>query len=151
MTNRCRSPGGDGTQVLADGFDDPQAMRMILLQVLTGRRSSEIRTCEFDCLSPAGGHVGNDVELTRFQYAQSKIDIAPDSILVDHEVTAVIEEQQTWLRGRFPGVEPHFLFTQRTGNRRQALPVRDLHLGAARVQQRRGDHRQQGPTVTTQP
>ncbi len=26
---------------------------MILLQVLTGRRASEIRTCEFDCLSPA--------------------------------------------------------------------------------------------------
>ena len=43
---------GDGTQVLADGFDDPQAMRMILLQILTGRRASEIRTCEFDCLSP---------------------------------------------------------------------------------------------------
>lgn len=36
---------GDGTQILADGFDDPQAMRMILLQVLTGRRASEIRTC----------------------------------------------------------------------------------------------------------
>jgi hypothetical protein len=28
---------GDGTQVLAGGFDDPQAMRMILLQILTGR------------------------------------------------------------------------------------------------------------------
>ena len=27
---------GDGTQILANGMDDPQAMRMILLQVLTG-------------------------------------------------------------------------------------------------------------------
>ena len=43
---------GDGTQMLAHGFDDPQAMRMILLQILTGRRASEIRTCAFDCLSP---------------------------------------------------------------------------------------------------
>lgn len=42
----------DGTEVLADGFGDPQAMRMILLQILTGRRASEIRTCRFACLSP---------------------------------------------------------------------------------------------------
>ena len=42
---------GDGQQVTANGFDDPQAMRMILLQILTGRRASEIRTCLFDCLS----------------------------------------------------------------------------------------------------
>ena len=26
---------------------------MILLQILTGRRASEIRTCDFDCLSAA--------------------------------------------------------------------------------------------------
>jgi hypothetical protein len=43
---------GDGHQISARGFDDPQAMRMILLQILTGRRASEIRTCLFDCLSP---------------------------------------------------------------------------------------------------
>jgi len=113
---------GDGKQVLVSGFDDPQAMRMILLQVLTGRRSSEIRTCEFDCLSPVPGHASDGVELTRFQYAQSKIDIAPDSILVDREVTAVIEEQQTWLREQLPGIEPHFLFTRRKGNRRGDKP-----------------------------
>ena len=92
---------GDGTQVLAPGFDDPQAMRMILLQVLTGRRASEIRTCEFDCLSPAPDRAvqtAADAEVVRFRYAQSKIDIAPDSILVDREVAAVIEEQQQWVR-----------------------------------------------------
>ena len=49
---QMRITRGDGTQVLAAGFDDPQAMRMILLQILTGRRASEIRTCAFDCLSP---------------------------------------------------------------------------------------------------
>ncbi len=44
---------GDGTTLTANGLDDPQAMRMILLQILTGRRASEIRTCDFDCLSAA--------------------------------------------------------------------------------------------------
>jgi hypothetical protein len=44
---------GDGTTITANGLDDPQAMRMILLQILTGRRASEIRTCDFDCLSAA--------------------------------------------------------------------------------------------------
>jgi integrase len=111
---------GDGTQIQARGFEDPQAMRMILLQILTGRRASEIRTCDFDCLSPAptstiqaaGEHVA------RFTYAQSKIDIAPDSILVDREVIAVIEEQQAWLRTHLPNLQhPRFLFSQRIGNR----------------------------------
>jgi integrase len=111
---------GDGTQVLTHGFDDPQAMRMILLQILTGRRASEIRTCDFDCLSPAPPSTvqaaGEHVE--RFTYAQSKIDIAPDSILVDREVIAVIEEQQAWLRTHLPGQpQPRFLFAQRIGNR----------------------------------
>jgi len=116
---------GDGTQVIAAGFDDPQAMRMILLQVLTGRRSSEIRTCAFDCVSPASGStidVAAGGEVARFQYAQSKIDAAPDTILVDREVTAVIEEQQRWIREQFPGITPRFLFMQRTGNRRGDKP-----------------------------
>lgn len=111
---------GDGTQVLADGFDDPQTMRMILLQVLTGRRASEIRTCEFDCLSsaPQGAVAAAEgEEVVRFRYAQSKIDVAPDTILVDREVAAVIEEQQQWVRECFPGREPQFLFVRRIGNR----------------------------------
>ncbi|MGI8305794.1 hypothetical protein [Saccharopolyspora hattusasensis] len=41
----------DGETVTATGMNDPQAMRMILLQILTARRSSEIRLCDFDCLS----------------------------------------------------------------------------------------------------
>jgi integrase len=114
---------GDGQQVQAAGLDDPQAMRMILLQILTGRRASEIRTCESDCLSPVPDTTttGGD-RLTRFRYAQSKIDNAPDSILVDHEVTTIIEEQQHWVRERFPGLTPRFLFIQRTSNRRGDKP-----------------------------
>lgn len=110
----------DGTHVLAAGFDDPQAMRMILLQVLTGRRASEIRTCEYDCLSPVTAgtvQAAGDQEVVRFRYAQSKIDIAPDTIFVDREVAAVIQEQQQWIRDSLQGRQPRFLFGQRNGNR----------------------------------
>jgi hypothetical protein len=118
---------GDGTQVLAHGLDDPQAMRMILLQILTGRRASEIRTAAFDCLSPLPDRATADAaadneELARFHYAQSKIDAAPDTILVDREVAQVIEEQQQWIRKRFGDPEPRFLFTQRLGNRTGTKP-----------------------------
>ena len=115
---------GDGTQMLAGGLDDPQAMRMILLQILTGRRASEIRTCDFDCLSPVPGSpvAADGQQIARFSYAQSKIDIAPDSILVDREVIAVIEEQQDWVRAKLPGITPRYLFLRRTGNNRGDKP-----------------------------
>ena len=113
----------DGTQILAAGLDDPQAMRMILLQILTGRRASEIRTCDFDCLSPVPGPAAaNGEEVARFRYAQSKIDIAPDSILVDREVIAVIEDQQAWVRTQFPGITPGYLFLRLSGNKHGAKP-----------------------------
>ena len=116
---------GDGQQVTTHGFDDPQAMRMILLQILTGRRSSEIRTCRFDCLSPVPDRAVDAAEgeqIARFHYAQSKIDIAPDNILVDREVVAVIEEQRQWVREHFPDITPRHLFLQRTGNRQGDKP-----------------------------
>lgn len=112
---------GDGTTITADGLDDPQVMRMILLQILTGRRASEIRTCDFDCLSAAPNAAGDgdqDLALARFRYAQSKIDVAPDTILVDREVTEVIAEQQQWIRDHTPSGAGRFLFVQRMANRR---------------------------------
>ncbi|MFE9328954.1 tyrosine-type recombinase/integrase, partial [Nocardia sp. NPDC052278] len=111
---------GDRTQVAACGLNNPQAMRMILLQILTGRRSSEIRTCAFDCLSapPEPTVAGADGErIARFHYAQTKVDVAPDTILVDQEVVEVIEEQRRWIRDQFPDRQPQFLFMQRSGNR----------------------------------
>ncbi|MFG2250938.1 hypothetical protein [Spirillospora sp. NPDC048823] len=116
---------GDGAQIVADGLGDPQAMRMILLQILTGRRSSEIRHCEFDCLSPATGRTAEAAQgeqIARFRYAQTKIDIAPDTILVDSEVMAIVEEQQQWVLDRFPGFEPGHLFLQLTANRTGTKP-----------------------------
>ncbi|NTY63966.1 tyrosine-type recombinase/integrase [Mycolicibacterium sphagni] len=117
---------GDGTTITANGLDDPQAMRMILLQILTGRRASEIRTCDFDCLSatPRSAETGDDDDrtLTRFRYAQSKIDVAPDTILVDHEVTEVIAEQHRWLQTQHLDGNRRFLFARRLGNRRGDKP-----------------------------
>lgn len=113
---------GDGSQVTVSGLDDPQAMRMILLQILTGRRASEVRTCDHDCLSAVAGPAGDNGEVTRFRYAQSKIDVAPDTILVDREVTAVIGEQREWLEGNFPGSPRRHLFLQLTGNRHGSKP-----------------------------
>ena len=145
---------GDGTQVQASGLDDPQAMRMILLQILTGRRASEIRTCDFDCLSAVpGSAAAGGQEIARFSYAQSKIDVAPDSILVDHDVIAVIKEQQEWVRARHPGITPRHLFLRRTGNSRGDKPYTSGHLqlDAAGVQRHRRDHRQQGHAGPAQP
>jgi hypothetical protein len=116
---------GDGQQVSVAGLNDPQAMRMILLQILTGRRASEIRTCDADCIEPvtdATLAAAGEEQIARFRYAQSKIDIAPDSILVDREVTTIIEEQRRWVRERFSGQAPRHLFVQRLGNRRGDKP-----------------------------
>jgi len=116
---------GDGQQVSVAGLDDPQAMRMILLQILTGRRASEIRTCDADCIEPVTDTAvtaANAEPVARFRYAQSKIDIAPDSILVDRDVTAIIEEQRRWVRDRFPALAPRQLFVRRLGNRHGHKP-----------------------------
>jgi len=115
----------DGTGTTLAGFGDPQAMRMILLQILTGRRASEVLLCDFDCLASATGRAMQAAEgeqIARFRYAQSKIDTAPDSILVDSEVVAIIEEQQQWVRDRFGIAKPRHLFLRLKGNRHAAKP-----------------------------
>jgi hypothetical protein len=108
------------------GCGDPQTMRMLLLQILTGRRVSEICMCEFDCLSPPTARAVEAAEgeqVARFHYAQTKIDRAPDTILVDTEVVTVIEEQQQAVRDRFPGAVPRYLFPRRLGNQHGNKPV----------------------------
>ena len=108
-----------GRERVLPGQGDPQLMRMLLLQILTGRRASEICLCPFDCLSPATDSAIEAAEgeaVARFRYGQSKIDAAPDTIFIDAEAVAVIEEQQQWLRSRFPGHDLPYLFPQRRAN-----------------------------------
>jgi hypothetical protein len=146
---------GDGTQVLAGGFGDPQAMRMILLQILTGRRESEIRVCEFDCLSalPARPADAEGPDVMRFRYAQSKIDIAPDTILVDRDVTAIITEQQQWVREQHPTIRATVPVhpTHLQHRRRQILLTGHLPSLATPAQRPRPDHRQRGPAGAAEP
>jgi hypothetical protein len=107
-------------------------MRMLLLQILTGRRASEICLCPFDCLSPATDSAIEAAEgdaVARFRYGQSKIDAAPDTIFVDAETVAVIEEQQQWLRARFPSRDLPYLFPQRRANAHAAKPYGNTNYG----------------------
>ncbi|HZE15297.1 MAG TPA: tyrosine-type recombinase/integrase, partial [Mycobacterium sp.] len=116
---------GDTERELA-GCGDPQTMRMLLLQILTGRRVTEICMCEFDCLLPATDRAvaaAGGEQVARFRYAQSKIDRAPDTILVDTEVVAIIEEQQQAVRARYAGSAPRYLFPRRLGNPHGDKPV----------------------------
>ena len=122
---------GGGERVLP-GQGDPQLMRMLLLQILTGRRASEICLCPFDCLSPATDSAVDAAEgeaVARFRYGQSKIDAAPDTIFVDAEAVAVIEEQQQWLRDRFPDRDLPYLFPQRRANAHAAKPYGSSNYG----------------------
>ena len=112
---------------LAQACDDPQAMRMILLQILTGRRASEIRTCAFDCLSPLPDRVAVEAAEGRADRAlplrPNQDRRAPDTILVDRKLSTVIEEQQQGVRERFPDIVPRFLFPRRLGNRTAISPT----------------------------
>ena len=124
----------DGLVHELPGQDDPQLMRMLLLQILTGRRASEICLCPFDCFSPATDAAVQAAEgeaVARFHYGQSKIDEAPDSILVDAEVVAVIEEQRQWLRDRFPGRTLPYLFPQKRANAHGTKPYGNSNYGRA--------------------
>lgn len=111
----------NGSVKAVEGQGDPQVMRMLLLQILTGRRVSEICLCDFDCLSPATDRAieaAEGEEVARFRYGQSKIECAPDTILVDSEVVSIIKEQQQWVREKFPDAQPRYLFLARMANAR---------------------------------
>ena len=122
---------GGSTRVLP-GQGDPQLMRMLLLQILTGRRASEVCLCPSGCLSPATGSAIEAAEgdaVARFRYGQSKIDAAPGTIFVDAGTVAVTEEQQQWLRDRFPGRDLPYLFPQRRANAHAAKPYGNTNYG----------------------
>ncbi|WP_331765065.1 tyrosine-type recombinase/integrase (plasmid) [Streptomyces sp. NBC_01384] len=124
----------DGLVHELPGQDDPQLMRMLLLQILTGRRASEICLCTFDCLSPATAAAVQAAEgeaVARFHYGQSKIDEAPDNILIDAEAVAIIEEQRQWLRERFPEGAPPHLFPQKRANAHGTKPYGNSNYGRA--------------------
>ena len=118
-------PAGGG------GLDDPQAMRIMMLQARLGRRINEILMLDADPLLPLATSPQAAPEpgamTARLRYQQTKIDGAPDTILVDAEIVAIIRAQQewaaTWLDERAaPGARPRYLFLGLLFNRNADRP-----------------------------
>jgi integrase len=118
------APAADG------GFGDEQAMRLLMLQARLGRRINELCMLDHDPLSILG-HPSGDQDtgafVARLRYQQTKIDGAPDTILVDAEVVAIIQVQRDWAARHFtacgrPGRTPRYLFLGSMMNRNGDRP-----------------------------
>ena len=123
-----------GAPASQGGLGDEQAMRITMLVALLGRRISEICLLDRDpplplLPAPAGSTAAADSQaaVARLRYQQTKIDGAPDTVLVDAAVVAIIREQQEWA-GRFfagrgaPGKTPKYLFLAGQMNRNGDRP-----------------------------
>ncbi|MDD7812575.1 MULTISPECIES: tyrosine-type recombinase/integrase [Mycobacteriaceae] len=106
----------DATISVVAGLGDPQAARVWLLQALTGRRASEILMLDFDPLTAIPGPErptdsdDPNAFVAKLRYQQTKVDGVLPSILVEKAVVNVITEQQQWVRRRYPGLSPKYLF-----------------------------------------
>jgi integrase len=114
----------DGTITIAAGLGDPQAARIWLLQALTGRRASEILMLDHDPLQAIPGQdrppsTDPDAFVARLRYQQTKVDNVIPTILVEQAIVDIITEQQTWLKTKYPELQPRYLF----------LGVKNQHLG----------------------
>ncbi|HEX3959400.1 MAG TPA: hypothetical protein VHZ03_22665 [Trebonia sp.] len=94
-------------------------------QALTGRRAAEVLMMDFDPLIPVPGldpaAVPEGGMTARLRYQQTKIDGAPETILVGADVVQIIREQQEWVRERWalgPGETVRYLFPKLAGNRK---------------------------------
>jgi hypothetical protein len=97
MTKIMGQAGMLGAPAADGGFGDEQAMRLLMLQARLGRRINELCMLDHDPLSMLG-HPSGDQEpgafVARLRYQQTKIGGAPDTILVDAEIVAIIQAQQ---------------------------------------------------------
>ena len=127
MTDIMAGIGQLGEPASDGGLSDPQAMRIMMLQARLGRRISEILMLDPDPLLPLAAVPEPGAMTARLRYQQTKIDGAPDTILVDAEVVAIIRAQQqwaaTWLRERAaPGARSRYLFLGLLFNRNADRP-----------------------------
>jgi integrase len=123
-----------GAPASQGGLGDEQAMRITMLVALLGRRVSEICLLDRDPLlpllpAPAGSPAAADGQaaVARLRYQQTKIDGAPDTVLVDAAIVAIIREQQEWADRLFsgrgaPGKTPKYLFLAGQMNRNGDRP-----------------------------
>jgi hypothetical protein len=116
-------------------------MRAALLQMMLGRRVSEIVMMPFEPLSPipglslTGKEPDPDAPVARLTYRQTKIDGAQDSILVGSDVVELVRDQQAWVRANYPFAEsePPYLFVALARNRLGRKPLSaQIHAGKLR-------------------
>ena len=130
MTKIMGQAGMLGAPAADGGFGDEQAMRLLMLQARLGRRINELCMLDHDPLSMLGHPSGVQEPggfVARLRYQQTKIDGAPDTILVDAEVVAIIQAQQDWAARHFaaggrPGRTPRYLFLGSMMNRNGDRP-----------------------------
>jgi hypothetical protein len=133
MTKIMGKAGTLGAPAADGGFGDEQAMRLLMLQARLGRRINELCMLDHDPLSmldhPSGAQDPQDPGAfkARLRYQQTKIDGAPDTILVDAEIVAIIRAQQDWATRHFaacgrPGRTPRYLFLASMMNRNGDRP-----------------------------
>lgn len=121
------------------GMGDEQAMRLLMLLVRTGRRVSELRLLDFDCLIALQGlpeRADSDALVAKLRYQQTKIEGAPDTIFVDSEVVEIITAQREWVHAwtremlRDPKAPPpRYLFLSTARNHRAEHPYPKTTLG----------------------
>ncbi len=131
MTKIMAQAGTLGAPAADGGFGDEQAMRLLMLQARLGRRINELCMLDHDPLSmldhPSGAQDDPGAFRARLRYQQTKIDGAPDTILVDAEIVAIIHAQQDWAARHFaaggrPGRTPRYLFLGSMMNRNGDRP-----------------------------
>jgi integrase len=115
----------DGREAEMAGLGYPAVMRAWLIQALTGRRAAEVLMMDFSPLTPVPGidpaTVPEGGMVARLRYQQTKIDGAPETILVGADVVQIIREQQAWVRehwGLGPDQTVRYLFPKLAGNRK---------------------------------
>ncbi len=125
-----------GMPTAEGGLGDEQAMRILMLLARTGRRVSEICMLDHDPLLPLhqpSTSTADDADgfVARLRYQQTKIDGAPDTILVDREIVAIIRTQQDWVRRARTEpatAAPKYLFVAARKNRNGDRPYSDRRL-----------------------
>ena len=121
-----------GEPIEGGGLGDEQIMRILMLVARTGRRISEIRMLDREPLLPLDRLCGSTgpadgAFVAKLRYQQTKIEQAPDTVLVDAEIVAIIDEQRRWadqhLGPRWAqGVTPKYLFLGHNMNRNADKP-----------------------------
>lgn len=143
MTQIMAGIGLLSAPVAEGGFGDEQAMRITMLMALLGRRVSEVCMLDPDPLlplsvtGPKAQEPGEDPQtqapVAKLRYQQTKIDDAPDTVLVHAEVVAIIHAQQKWVARHFaehgaPGKTPKYLFLAAMKNRNGDRPYPSMTL-----------------------